>query len=250
MSENKWVVTLRKGSCSSSTALICLPYAGGGPEVFRTWSAYLDPSIDLLALRLPGRGSRIKECMYDEWEPLIEHAYAVLSPHLGERHAFYGHSFGARLAYELVHRTALQHPGRTRRLFVGGCRSPNVPADQPLMHRRPDHELIVSLRGTGSTPTEVLDTPRLAALFLPTYRNDVRLAECWGDWHGHELDVPITALFGRDDEADGEAAMRDWSRYCTRDFELLGVPGGHLFLESHVPQVTNIVNARLQGRRD
>jgi medium-chain acyl-[acyl-carrier-protein] hydrolase len=247
VSDNKWVVTLRTGSSSPSTALICLPYAGGGPELFRTWSSLLDPSIELLALRLPGRGNRIKEPMYDEWEPLVEHAYSALSHHLRGPHAFYGHSFGARLAYELAHRAVVEHPSRTQRLFVSGCRSPNVGPGHPLMHRQPDPELIASLRGNCSAPAEVLDTPRLAALFLPTYRNDVRLAESWGDRHGHGLDLPMTALFGQDDEADGEAAMRDWSRYCTRDFELVGVPGGHLFLESHPQEVTEVVNTRVRA---
>jgi surfactin synthase thioesterase subunit len=114
------------------------------------------------------------------------------------------------------------------------------------MHRRADHEIIESLRGDGAAPNEVLDTPRLAALFLPTYRRDVKLAESWGDRHRLGLDVPVTALFGRDDAADGEAAMRGWSQYCTRDFELLGMPGGHLFLESHLQQVTDVVNARMR----
>ena len=113
------------------------------------------------------------------------------------------------------------------------------------MHGRPDDELIASLRRNSTTPSDVFDMPGLAALFLPAYRSDVRLAEIWTDWHGHGVDVPLTALYGRDDDADGEAAMRDWARYCQRDFELLGLPGGHLFLSTHQRQVVDVINVRL-----
>ncbi|WP_442968500.1 thioesterase II family protein [Pseudomonas sp. Z13] len=62
--------------------LICFPYAGGNPDLFRSWVNGLDADVELLAVRLPGRGSRIKETPYEEWSPLIEDCLEVLAPYL------------------------------------------------------------------------------------------------------------------------------------------------------------------------
>jgi len=39
--------------------LFCLPYAGGGASTYRPWAASLPPDVQLCAVQLPGRESRL-----------------------------------------------------------------------------------------------------------------------------------------------------------------------------------------------
>ncbi len=38
--------------------LFCLPYAGGSEVIYYKWKKYLNPSIQLEAIELKGRGKR------------------------------------------------------------------------------------------------------------------------------------------------------------------------------------------------
>ena len=38
--------------------LIGFPHGGGGPQAFREWGQLLPDDVELMALSLPGRGSR------------------------------------------------------------------------------------------------------------------------------------------------------------------------------------------------
>ncbi|MGW1148723.1 thioesterase II family protein [Streptomyces sp. NPDC002454] len=243
-----WVPLIRPASGTRRIRLICFPYAGGGPDLFRTWADGLDDGVELLAVRLPGRGPRLREPLYESWEPLVRDTYRALSEAgcLTDPHAFFGHSFGARLAYETARLAADARPGATRRLFVAGSRSPNRPQHRPYLHRLPHERYVEAVRAMGGTPAEVLDNRAMMRLFLPTMRSDMRLAELWGDRPGNSpLDVPITALYGRDDPVDGRTAMRDWTLYTRREAELLEMPAGHFFLDTHRELLLETINARL-----
>jgi surfactin synthase thioesterase subunit len=246
---DRWVLTVNARSGDPRIRLICFPYAGGSPELFRAWADGLPDEVELLAVRLPGRGCRIREERYDRWGPLLVDTYTALAPYLREPHAFYGHSFGARLAYELTHLTQARHPGRTRWLFVSGCRSPSSPPARPYLHELPDSDFRAALREMGGTPAELLDSSPLLRLLLPTVYSEIRLAELWGDWHQKGVSVPITAMYGRDDPLDTRASMRGWRDYSQRDSELVEMPGDHFFVETHHRMLLDVISSRLEVAR-
>ncbi|KQV19365.1 MULTISPECIES: thioesterase II family protein [unclassified Kitasatospora] len=241
---------LRRATGARRIRLICFPYAGGGPDVFRGWGDGLDDGVELVAVRLPGRGLRLTEAMYDDWDTLLADTFAVLSASgvLAAPHAFYGHSFGGRLAYEMTRLAADACPGATRRLFVSGSRSPNSPQARPYLHELPKDRYLDAVRAMGGTPAEILDNSAMMRLFLPTMRADMRLAELWDDRHGTPgVNVPITALYGRHDPVDGRDAMRDWQLYTSRGCDLVELPGGHFFLDTHRDRLLETINERLGG---
>ncbi|NED07479.1 thioesterase [Streptomyces sp. SID6648] len=244
--ESKWVLPLKRVAEPAGT-LFCFPYAGGSPETFRAWADGIADDIEVMCVVLPGRGRRLKEPRYDRWQPLVEDVFEALSPYLNRRHAFYGHSFGGRLAYELTHLASAAYPGMTRRLFVSGCRSPDVPQKRPYMHRMTESDFRRAVASMGGTPAELFDQERLMRLLLPTIRSEIRLAEMWSPRHPSGVDVPITALYSRDDRIDGWSSMRGWRNFTRRTCELVDVPGGHFFVDSHPDHVTRIVNTRLRN---
>lgn len=242
----RWVVPVRRSVGAPRLRLICLAYAGGSPELFRAWSQEMADDVELLTIRLPGHGSRMRERPYADWKALTEDTFAALAPHLALPHAFYGHSFGGRLAYELTQLAGAAHPGSTRWLFVSGCRSPDTPQRRPLMHELSEPDFRAALRGMGGTPAAVLADDAVMKVLLPAIWNEIRLAEIWDDRHGAGVGVPITAMYGRNDPIDDRAAMSGWPSFSRSRGELLAMPGGHFFLETHRRHLIDVINARLE----
>lgn len=244
--ETRWVTTLKKASEEPKIRLICMPHAGGGTGLFRTWPGALGANVELLSVVLPGRGSRLSEPPYDSWEPLLGDISAALSPYLCEPHALYGHSFGGRLAYELAHLAMTEHRGHTRHLFVSGCRCPASPQARPYLHQLSDEDFLAALNNTHGVPRQILDDEMMMALRLPALRSDVKLAELWGDWNAERLDAPITAVYAADDLIDNWSSMRCWVAYSEAGCELIEMPGGHFLADASSRRLLEIINSRLE----
>ncbi|MEK8110162.1 thioesterase domain-containing protein [Micromonospora sp. M12] len=75
--------------------LFCLPHAGGGATTFRRWAQLLAPDIEVVAIRLPGRESRLAERPCQRIDQLVPALVRDLEPWLYKRHAWFGHSMGA-----------------------------------------------------------------------------------------------------------------------------------------------------------
>ena len=52
--------------------LLCLPGAGAAPAMFRSWSDQLPAEVEVCAVQLPGRGTRLREAPYTEMAPLAD----------------------------------------------------------------------------------------------------------------------------------------------------------------------------------
>lgn len=246
------VVTLKTADREPFVRLVCLPYAAGGTGLFRSWAGQLGPHVELLSVVLPGRGSRIGEPPYEHWDELVADVFAELSPYLSVPHAFYGHSFGGRVAYELARRAMTEADGPTRHLFVSGCRCPSSPQARPYLHELSDVEFVAALRDTYGVPAKLVDDDVTLRLLLPALRSDIRLAERWGEerW-GEEypgaapLTMPITAIYGRDDLIDNWSSMWCWAAYSTVGCELIEIPGGHFVGEVNGGRLLEIIMLRL-----
>jgi surfactin synthase thioesterase subunit len=227
------------------TRLICFPHAGVDPEQFRDWSQGLADHIELVTLRLPGHGSRLKESPYDQWAPLLKDTFNALRPYLSEAHAFYGHSFGGRVAYEMARLAQAHYPNQTRHLFISGCRSPDSQQPQPYLHTLPKDDFIQALIKLGVLPDTILQDKKLMKLFEPVMRSDLKLSELWSRCPDEGLDIPVTALYGSEDPRDTAASMMNWREFTRREFELIEVRGAHDFLISQRGRLLHIINTHL-----
>ncbi len=239
---DKRLAVLRPAAGQPAVTLICVPFAGGNPEDFWPWAQWLSADIDLVAVRLPGHGRRMRDRPYDTWDELVDDTTDALTPFLSRPHAFYGHCFGGRIAYELAHRA---HSAMTLRLFVSGCRSPDTPPEVTRVSQLPDAEFCSALAQMGVAPGEVLGNADLMRILLPAIRGEIRLAETWGHRHGAIGDIPITAMYGQQDRTGERQAMTGWPAFSTRDCEFVEIPGDHFFLQADPPLLRDIVNSRL-----
>src|SRR5438046_5889801 len=114
MQTGSWIVRTRTKS-QPHLRLFCFPYAGGGASIFRPWvdtPSILPAEVDICPVYLPGRESRLREPLFTRLPPLIEALSHALEPFLGLPFAFFGHSMGALISFELArHLRRIHHPG-------------------------------------------------------------------------------------------------------------------------------------------
>jgi medium-chain acyl-[acyl-carrier-protein] hydrolase len=210
--------------------LFCLPYAGSGPHIFRGWSGGLPKDIEVCPIQLPGRGGRIKEPPFTRLLPLVQAIAQGLLPLLDRPFAFFGHSMGALIGFELARQLRGESGIEPVRLFVASRRAPQLPESSPQMHRLSDHGFIEALRRLGGMPEELLQHTELMQLVLPVLRADVTLCETYIYQNEEPLNCPISAfggLLGRD---VSRYELEAWRGQTRSSFKLQMFPGNHFFL--------------------
>ncbi|MEU6064799.1 MULTISPECIES: thioesterase II family protein [Streptomyces] len=230
---------------TADRTLVCLPYAGGGPQTYQDWQTSLPPATAVLAVTPPGRGRRFGEPPCQDITSLVEPLARELADTLSGPYTLFGHSLGATVAFELcreVRRLGLHPPTG---LVVSGRQAPDLPWNQPPISGLPDAEFTDALRDLGGTPEAVLEQPELMGLLLPSLRADFAIVESCGYREEAPLDVPILALAGTRDRRAPVERMSGWARQTSISFTLHTVPGGHFFVDTEPAVVTDLVTAFL-----
>jgi medium-chain acyl-[acyl-carrier-protein] hydrolase len=220
----------RKPRPGARLRLFCFPYAGGGASVFRGWQEELPATLELCAVQLPGREGRLREAPVADLSALVPMIAGGLAPHFNMPFAFFGHSMGSWIGFELC-RELRRHGGPTpRRLVVSACSAPHI-VDDDRTHDLPDDALIDRLRELGGMSEEVLAHRELMEMILPVFRADAAITETHVHLEEPPLDVPITAMGGLSDEKTPRADLEAWQRHTSGAFTLQMFPGGHFYLQ-------------------
>jgi len=232
---NPWLQCL----CPNSQArlrLFCLPYAGGGVWNFRTWADALPKTLEVYAIALPGRGKRFTEPAFTQLAPLVQAIASAIIPYLDKPFAFFGHSMGGLVSFELA-RLLRQDANRNPvHLFVSGRRAPQLPATAKPIHALPDSEFLQEIRRLNGTPITVLENAELMQLMLPTLRADFTVLETYVYSPELPLSCPITTFGGLQDSEVSVEALEAWREQTSATFSLQMLPGDHFFLHSsHFP---------------
>jgi medium-chain acyl-[acyl-carrier-protein] hydrolase len=226
--------------------LFCFPYAGGNAAVFRLWPGQLTADIDVCLVQYPSRHNRMKEPAYTRLPPLVQALVQALLPHLDVPFAFFGHSMGALIGFELARQLRREHLPVPMHLFVSGCRAPQISNPQPPIHHLRGTEFVEQLRRRyDSIPQEILREPELLELLLPPLQADLAIVETYTYSADAPLDCPISAFGGVQDETAGDADLAAWRDQTSKSFELVMVPGGHFFLHQAYDRLTQAVERKI-----
>ena len=225
--------------------LFCLPYAGGAASLFRAWGNHLPPTIEVCPIQLPGRENRIGEPAFTQVQPLVQAILNGLQPYLDKPFAFWGHSMGALLAFELARQLRRTHQPAPQHLFVSAHRAPHLPYPTPPIHHLPEAEFMDELRHLQGTPEAVLQHKELMQLLLPLLRCDFELVETYTYHPEAPLPCGISAFLGEQDQHVSPAEMAGWAEQTRGQFHLHQLPGDHFYLHEQRPQLLTLIHQTL-----
>ncbi len=227
--------------------LFCFPYAGGSVYAFAPWKKLLSENINLKLIELAGRGVRIGEALYPSMNEVIDDLYNKIKNDVGERFAFFGHSMGALIAYELAMKFIEEDALIPEHLFLSGRGFPKI-KESDFTHELPDEEFKNVLMNLEGTSIEIFQNPTLAKLFLPIIRSDYKLVERYiprGNMH-HSVPTKVSILNGVNDVFTDEQ-LEDWCSITTEKCVIKHFDGGHFFINNRKEDVINYINEVLQS---
>ena len=206
--------------------LFCFPHAGGGGALFHAWAPELPRSIYVVPMRAP-------RSQPENMAELVAALYGIIQPHLDEPFAFFGHSMGAVVAFEMARLLRRRNRPLPRLLVASGARAPqfrrgHVPPPEPG-----ETEFVEALRRLEGTPREVLDDPEMLRLILPALREDAAIYRKYVYAEEPPLDCPILAYGGTADPNVLPRHLEAWALETTATFAVRLFPGGHFYLQTH-----------------
>jgi medium-chain acyl-[acyl-carrier-protein] hydrolase len=228
--------------------LFCFPYAGGTALVYRTWPFGLPASVEVCAIQLPGHGNRLREPLIDRLPPLLSALMEQLAPYLDKPFAFFGHSMGALISFELARLLRREHQRGPEHLFVSGHRAPQKKREEKRTFELPQAEFIEELRRLNGTPREVFEHPELIDLMTPVLRADFAISQTYEYVDESPLDCAITAFGGLRDVDVTREHLEAWGTQTTGDFTVRMFPGDHFFLNSARASLLQTLSLELRRR--
>jgi medium-chain acyl-[acyl-carrier-protein] hydrolase len=239
----EWFPTAGRAA-GGEVRLICLPALGAGVAPYAQWHRILPAWVESLPVRLPGTEARATERPIATLDSLVAELYEQQS-HLTPRPtALLGHCFGAVLAFELA-RAMSVHGHAPTLLWVHAQVAPAAVARLPVSSADPWERFcayaVVPQRLRANASMKRLLVPVLTAQFAILDDYCAPAADT-------ELDVPLVASRGADDQVVGDADLAGWMKATRAGAELLTFPGGHN-LDSKPAGFLNEVARRLEPYR-
>lgn len=227
--------------------LFCFPYAGAGSAAFGTWARQLPPVFECCIVQFPGRETRLREQPVSDWRVLMDALAEAIREWADKPFAFFGHSLGATVAFELTRRLRRDGDPLPIHLFVSGRAAPQLAPTRPPVHHLPDAEFRQELRQLQGTSEEVLQNEELMSLVMPFIRADFTLAECYPYHEEAPLALPLSAFGGSEDYYASEEAIKAWGQHTSATFEWRMYPGGHFFLHEHQSELLTAIGYDLRA---
>jgi len=244
VNSNQWFAC-PKPNPKAETRLFFFPYAGGAPSAFHKWCKELPDNIEALIVHYPGRGSRYKEPPIKELSILVENIYQAIQPFLDKPFAFFGHSMGGIIAFELAQVLKQNNSPQPIALFMSACGVPHIPNPNQPIHSLSDIEFLQSVKDLNGTPSEILDQPELMQLLLPTLRADFELIETYQFASTSPINCPIFAFGGLDDPRVSRERIEAWAIHTNSHFEANFFEGDHFFINAAKESVTQQILSSL-----
>ena len=232
----KWVIRFRT-SQAARFRLFCFPFAGGAASAFNAWHERLPDWVDICAVQYPGRETRWNEPPFSESSALAAAILDGIKSQMEDLpYAFFGHSLGSLMSFEVARLLVESGLPEPVRLFLSARRAPPFRPHPPEMTGLPDSEFKKNLSELNGTPSAVLENTELMALLMPALRADFSLDENYRYQDGPVLHQRFTIYGGVEDFRVPEEQLRAWRDFTKGESSTRIFPGDHFYLKDpHSP---------------
>jgi surfactin synthase thioesterase subunit len=228
--------------------LYIFPHTGGSAEFYVPFARAFTGGTKCVAVQYPGKRAGKDLSQYSSIPDLADRLCAMLKPEevaAGEV-AFFGHSMGALLAFEVALR--FERAGNPiAALFVSASAAPGLLRRVANLQGSDAQLLTMVSQVTGANP-EFLNNEHFAATILPTLRG-LKAVTAYESPPESKVSCPIHALMADNDELGTEELMAPWEQRTTASFGLTVFPGDHFYINTNLPQLAQWVEERVKPGR-
>ena len=219
---------------SGPTTLYIFPHAGGSAQYYVPFAKTFTTEVKRVAVQYPGKGGSHDLASFSSIPDLAERVFGLLPAKSDGPVAFFGHSMGALVSFEVARR--FEAAGRPiSALFVSASAAPGLlgleyipESDRGLL------EVVAEM--TGLDP-QFLENEEFAARILPTLRGYKAIMN---------YDCPIAAYLADDDAIATPEKVQPWAKRTTADFSMRQFSGHHFYVNDHLPELVADIESKLQ----
>lgn len=225
--------------------LFCFPHAGGGTLAYRAWAGAIE-GVMVCPTLFPGREMRAATPPIDNMPALVSQITAAMQPYTDAPYAFFGHSMGAGVAFELTR--SLRRAGAVlpKALIVSGARAPQYRTGLEPNPELSDEQLIAELARLGGMPCEILNNREAFELALLPLRADTLLYRNYRYLPEPPLAIPIFAYGGASDPNVRPEHLDAWREHTSASFMRREFAGGHFYLQTDRAGILEALRSDLQ----
>ena len=209
--------------------LFCFPFAGTGASMFATWPKRLPGEVEVWPIQMPGREARISEQPFTKLSSLVPRIADVILPYLEKPFAFYGHSMGALISFELARELRRRGSPLPGALLLSGRYAPHLTRERPPRYDLPDDEFLLKILALNGNRDMLADELDLMRLMMPTIRADFEICETHEYVDEACLDCPLTVWGALRDPEASVVESAAWRDQTTASFTLRIFDGDHFF---------------------
>jgi medium-chain acyl-[acyl-carrier-protein] hydrolase len=227
--------------------LLAFPYAGSSSMYYYKWKRHMPDEIDFVPVELAGRGSRTRDPLYATFDEAVQDVYRQIDGLIADGpYAFFGHSMGSLLAYELAHMLKEQGRHEPIMMFLSGRWAPHIARPDLVNPSTPDEQLKERLLELGGTSPELFENPNLADAFIPILKADFYAMESYVFDDGRTpLSTGFNVMTGVQDWDVNKRDLAEWGKHTTGPFSLHKFKGGHFYINDSFEAVIAHINRTL-----
>lgn len=226
----------------ASLHLYCFHDAGGSSSLYHEWDG-LNDEIELRAIELPGRGNRNGEPAVADMMQLVKSLATEISLHSPTTpFAFFGHSMGGAIAYEVMKELRSRNNSLPLMLFTSSTPALFSYNRSELSNQMDEEKLIERFPHLSA---EIIKDERLRQEFIQIMREDLALLDSYQYKSTKPFELPIVSIRGEEDSSVSLEQILLWGNETTRPHEVIERPGGHRYLIDDQTYICNLINDML-----
>lgn len=226
-------------------ALYIFPHAGGSAGAYAPFARAFSLDIKRIAVQYPGRTDRHDVPDIESVSALATDVHAMLSKQnvTAAPIAFFGHSMGGLVAFEVARKFAAEGTPISA-LFVSASPAPGHGGYDELQGS--DSELLNMVNQMTGAGGGLLEG-QFGDTVLRTLRNYGAIT-AYTCPPGTTLDCPIYAYAAADDAAVSYESIAAWEQFTTSEFALKTLRGDHFYVTATVDELVSDIEKALRDR--
>lgn len=222
-----------------------MSHAGGTATNYIKWKEFLNKDIELYPLELPGRGKRFSCSLCDTMEDVIEDIFPLVSKEIdNSEYAFFGHSMGTIIIYELMQKITDMGYKDPLHIFFSGRFPPHI-SEKKKIHMLADEPFKEEIAQLGGIDKELAANPDILEIFLPILRADYKVLEQYNYVKTEPWNFNMSVLSGLEDKEVQEYNYLEWTRYTNKQCCYYEFEGDHFFINNNTEKIVRLINNTL-----